>query len=129
MTLILSNLNMNKNLCIFATDSRGNNFNLFENCDLNIKYVIQRGGTIGFLSEKTLTEIKLIDCSKYINIFVKIAAGINDILIKEHHQISVSASPVSSIIDKLKFSFKNSKSYSLRSCRICHNTNHQHHST
>ena len=73
-------------LCIFVADSRGNNFDKYKQPqDLQLHYIIQRGATISSLRDKTLDFIKSPHFPNNKQIFIKIAAGINDILKRVHH--------------------------------------------
>ena len=94
-------------LCIFVADSRGNNFEKYKQPqDLEVQYIIQRGATISVLTDKTREFIKSPSFPKNKLIFVKIAAGINDILKRVNHSdgtetVVSDTLEVNTIIDKL----------------------------
>ena len=66
---------------VFACDSRGNNFNQYQQCqDIPINYIIRRGSDISQLQLETLEFLRSLSVSHDTPVIVKIAAGINDIL-------------------------------------------------
>lgn len=79
----MSSSELNPPVFVFVCDSRGNNFDKYtQPDDLNIHYIIRRGYDVNSLQSETLKYIESISVNPSTPVFVKIAAGINDILNK-----------------------------------------------
>ncbi|MES9880272.1 MAG: hypothetical protein ABW185_05255 [Sedimenticola sp.] len=86
---------------IFCCDSRGNNFDKYEQPDIKIEYIIVRGATVSSLQRETLHYLhKYTDHEEKLNI--KVCVGINDLLRKVNGVTTVSDIGVESLFHKLK---------------------------
>ena len=86
--------------CLLVADSRANSFDNYEQpTDIKVHYIIRRGANIKQLLDETLQYLTSHDIPKLY--FVKIAAGINDLLDKVSGALIPSQLSVDSFILKL----------------------------
>lgn len=72
---------------VVVGDSRINNFDCYQQPkDFNIIYVIQRGAKVNQLKDKTLQTLQAVGIGKDCQVEIKLCAGINEFLSREHHE-------------------------------------------